>query len=219
MKIIAFIFTLISLSCSAGIGLDRTRMILYDDTSLNKGITLLTEKGSRILVSAQVVDEKDNIVKKFNIIPNVFLAEGTGEYKIRILPKSTEQKTPHEELYYLKITTIPESISSDTVNNLSYSLGMKIKLFYRPKLLSAIEQNYNLPVTISDGVLFLKNVSPFHLTIRDLKVDGHLYNLKNNTYLIKPFAQLELKQDKTPHLLEYSVIDDDGIVLNKMVKL
>lgn len=219
MKYFILTFLMISYSATAGVGLDSTRIIVSKNNNLNKSFNFISTTNDKLLVSAQVVDANDKVVDVLDVIPNVFLADGAGEYKLRIIPRAHKKTSNVEELFYLKVVSIPGSTKNSLSSNISFSIGMKIKVFYRSANIGKKNDNKDLIIVNHNDFLTFKNENPFFVILNKLTIDGEEVNLNNDDYIIKPLSILNVHRKNKAKRIVYSIINDYGAIVNKEVKL
>jgi P pilus assembly chaperone PapD len=207
-------------SAWAGISLSKTRVIFTQGERAEE-ITLHNTGQVRYLVQAGVTAlTGKEPVSDFYVTPPLFLLEPGSNAVLRIIARENSLPTDRETAYWLRMNLIPaaQKPSADGLNTqqvaarLSFSLGMSVKLLYRPR---------GLPLTIGEafskvkiatvpGGVSVDNPTPYNMTFSELMMDGAAFHFPDNDSMIKPFSRVFYSSVKPVHHLKWSFINDYG---------
>lgn len=197
----------------AGVGLDRTRLI-YDGKKKAEQITF-NNTGGRFLVQAAVLDYTTAVLSDcFAITPPIFTSFRAENHVLRVLRAGCTLPDDRESLFLLRINAIPSS-SKDAEHNkdmrLRVSLGVGIKLFYRPSGLkiSPAQAGDDLQFLRAGHQLVVWNPSPYYLTFDSIRVNGVALD---NPSMVPPYARISwtLPKGHAQEEVSWTLIDDYG---------
>lgn len=164
----------ITQQASAAISLDRTRVI-YDGSSKSISLNISNEnKELPYLAQGWVEDEKGNkLVTPFTVLPPIQRLEPGAKSQIRVqgLPEASQLPQDRETLFYFNLREIPPR--SDQPNTLQLALQTRVKLFYRPSALTAVNTKVTAPwqeqltLTRESGKYRVHNPTPYYVTLID----------------------------------------------------
>lgn len=159
---------------AGGVVLGATRVIYPQG---NKQVSLAvtnTDEKAIFLIQSWVADSEGKKINDFVITPPLFKLMPKKENTLRIIYVGTDA-LPHdrERVYYLNtkaIPSVPEEAQSS--NTLQIATQSVIKLFMRPQGLSmsAAEAPTALRCNIEGGMLKVRNLSPYFVTMVNLKI-------------------------------------------------
>lgn len=206
-------------SAQAGVGLDRTR-IVYDGNKKAEKITF-NNTGGRFLVQAAVLDYKAATLSDcFVITPPIFTSLNAGEQVLRVLRSGCSLPEDRESLFLLRVNAIPSSPRDAEPNKdlrLRVSLGMGIKLFYRPSGLkiSPAQAGQDLQFMREGHRLVVWNPTPYYLTFNSLTVNGVALD---NPSMVPPYAHISwaLAKGHAQDEVRWTLIDDYGNATREM---
>lgn len=190
---------LISHLASAGITMDRTRIIFEGDKS---SMTLNIGNNNKELPYLAQGWLENAEGKKVNsplvILPPVQRLEAgkSSQIKIEALPIAvTALPQDKESLFYFNLREIPPK--SDKPNVLQVALQTRVKLFYRPKAIIPAENSEpatkKLTLDKAGTEAIVKNPTPYYVTV----INAFSPTLKNDAnnftpVMVAPFGQANL---------------------------
>ncbi|QIP58249.1 molecular chaperone [Hafnia alvei] len=213
--VITVLCLLVISSANAGIRLNKTRVIFNEKSNI-ASITFVNTGKDNYLVEAAVVDPKLNHVSEnFIVIPPVFRSEGEGSNVLKIIRKGGNLVSDRESDYKLVLNAIPasEQLAKDNAAKVSFSLGIAIKLFYRPESLK------NAPTNAYKGISFykkdnstvvVKNDSEYNISLSQLILGKQNINLNEQPSMIRPFSSVTFKVADASSEARWRLIDDYG---------
>lgn len=212
------IFAIKMSSAFASITIDRTRVI-FDATENVASFTLHNNNDKSSLVQIWIDD--GNIDKSPSLIDVPFIvspqineidAKQSQVIKVKFIGKSVPVG---ETLYWLNVLEVPQKGESGK-NYIQLAYRTRIKLFLRSsemKNLSQAESSDKLKFKFIKGGIMIRNDSPFHITVSNLKLlnDGE-GEIDVEGFVINPYELKEIKVNSTVDFrkLEYSYINDWG---------
>ncbi|WP_054426212.1 fimbrial biogenesis chaperone [Morganella morganii] len=211
IKTIIFVFSCIFTSYSvAETYLGATRVVISDGK--NEGSTSIHNKDKlNYLIQSWVLDENDQETNDIVITPPLFKLEGNTSSSIRVVMVG-EPPADRESLYWLNVKFIPSTDKNLKINKLTFAVNNRIKIIYRPKLLSftdPVDIFKKVSIRYVDGKIEFKNPTKYFINISEVKVNDDV--LKTPSY-IKPESSefILLKNNKKPSTVNYAFIDDLG---------
>ena len=218
---IFFVFSS-ELIASGGVYLGASRIIFDSDREIVPLKVKNSEKNKVWLIRSWLVGENEKKKSsEFIITPPLRLLEGEGEVTLRINAIDKE-KLPkdRESLFYINVMQIPNKDSEKKANviggSIQFSITHVIKMFYRPKeIINDTKYNHYPDLYIFDynGDKYLKNSSPFYVSLSTVKVNDEDIHLEN--MLIKPLdgkLKLPRSYEYNDAKISYEYIDDLGSI-------
>lgn len=210
MKITSFIhlvvpglfFTIIGMnSATAGISLDRTRLILEGDSQSASANLTNTSQDIPFLAQSWIEDASGKkITSPLLVLPALQRINGNEKGVIRVTKTKGIESLPldRESLFYLNVREIPPKTTK--ANVLMLSMQSRIKLFYRPVAIIPSIKGFvwqdKLVFHKKGNSLLAENPTPYYITIISLTKEG---NPKRNNQLttfsgvmIKPKSSLDI---------------------------
>ncbi|MCW5004356.1 molecular chaperone [Enterobacter roggenkampii] len=224
-KKIILAFVLVSFSALSkpyavkGFGLNSTRVVVNEGDS-SKSIVARNNSSEPMLVVSKIIDHKNNTDVGW-VTPQVTKIESGEKLPLRLFLKSDAFSKNEESLFFLSSTAIQASSDNDlSVNKVPVAVGVKIKVFYRPKYLSGSPDDAakNLVFEKKGKILTVKNDSQYHVILDHLVADDKPIYLDENNSTIPPRGRLNLKIKKDYTKIMWVYINDLGgrvIVENK----
>ncbi|MGG4610154.1 fimbria/pilus periplasmic chaperone [Providencia sp. Me31A] len=186
---------LVSHLASAGITMDRTRIVFEGDKT---SMTLNIGNNNQELpyLAQGWLENADS--KKINgplvVLPPVQRLEAgkSSQIKIEALPAASSLPQDRESLFYFNLREIPPK--SDKPNVLQVALQTRVKLFYRPKAIIPTDKSepaiQKLTLDKSGTNAIVKNPTPYYVTV----INAFSPTLKNdpnnfNPVMVAPFSQ------------------------------
>ncbi|WP_246593404.1 molecular chaperone [Photorhabdus akhurstii] len=215
-----------SSSAHAGLMLRKTR-IIYQQGDKVQSISLQNSGEEVYLVQAAVTpwDNSNTRSSEFTVLPPLFRMEGNSLNVMRLVRTGGDFPADRESLFRFRINAIPAKKTTDESKensngkqdeigaSLSISLGMNIKLIYRPdKLPMTPEQaRGRLTFTQSGNSVVVTNPTPYYQTFAQLKLDGKAVDFDKAPSILTPFGQTTLPlAGKVGGKVEWSMITDIG---------
>lgn len=202
----------------AGVALGQTRLI-YTQSDKSKTITLRNTGNDVYLIQAAVTDWYTNQpVKDFTVLPPLFRLESQSTNVLRVVRTSGDYPDDRESIFNFRINAIPARTTpamDEASASLSISLGVGIKLFYRPTGLKLHpEEAYSrLTFKRTGNSITVKNPTPYYLTFSYLSLGGAHVNIDGAKAMIAPFS--EQKYPSVPgSKAEWTTITDFGGISN-----
>lgn len=193
------IMILVGLNASlaqAGIALGQTRLV-YPQGASSQSITMRNTEATFYLVEAAVTDWVTNKpVPAFSVLPPLFRLEGNGENVIRVVRTGGDLPQDRESVFHFRVNAIPgrpEEVRAPSENGtqLAISLGMGIKLFYRPDGLKMKpdEAYRSITVTREEHDVVVKNPTPYYLTFSTLLLGNEKVEMEGDASMLAPFSE------------------------------
>ncbi|WII85141.1 molecular chaperone (plasmid) [Klebsiella pasteurii] len=219
MKIIRFAFTMMIFAglinnASAGVSLGQTRLV-YPQEANSKTITLRNSGSDVYLVQAAVTDwETNEPVKDFTVLPPIFRLESHSSNALRVVRTGGNFPLDRESIFHLRINAIPSRTAPEMDQigaSLSISLGMGIKLFYRPEGLTMAPNEAYGRLTFQRRGQFIAatNPTPYYLTLSHLSFGGVSVDLDKTHTMIPPFSEINYPS-ASGSKAEWTTITDFG---------
>ena len=210
----------------AGISLSKTRVIFKQGERAEE-IMLRNTGKERYVVQASVAALSENKpVGDFYITPPLLVLEADSRAVLRIIARKNNLPSDRETAFWLKTNFIPaaQKPSADGKNEqhlapkLAFSLGMAVKLFYRPANLPLTPDEAFAKVRIAAvaGGISVDNPTPYYITFSDLKIDGSALHFANQAAMLSPFSHTVYPSARSGRHLTWSFINDYGGVDNKI---
>lgn len=198
----------------AGVSLGQTRLV-YTQSANSKTITLRNTGDDVYLIQAAVTDwDSNQPVKEFTVLPPIFRLESQSTNVLRVVRTGGDFPLDRESIFNFRINAIPARSTpaiDDAGASLSISLGMGIKLFYRPDGLTMTpDEAYGRLVFQRQGQFIVaKNPTPYYLTLSNLSFGGELVNLDGDKAMIPPFSEKNYPS-ASGSKAEWATINDFG---------
>lgn len=220
----------------AEIYLGATRLIV---NAKDKEATLRVTNEGRSAVLLQVwVDNGDSeaapekIATPFTVAPPILRLEGKRSQRLRVLFTGATTTLPNdrESVFWLSVLEIPPKVASNSASQMQMSFRTRIKLFYRPLSLQAMntanvqdQLRFSLVQRGGKPVLQVSNPTPFHQTLLEITLgrnkqqaiatlvpENGMVNPKGQADFALPLAKGPVSAGMT---VFYSVLDDFGSVV------
>lgn len=221
----------------AAISLGQTRLIV---SGQDKEASLKVSNEGTPPVLLQVwVDRGDNAISPekvavpFVITPPVVRLDGKNSQRLRVMFTGSDTDVPadRESVYWLNVLEIPpKSVAGVSVNKIQLAFITRIKLFYRPQKVNAMDISHiegKLHFSLlnqGEKILRVENPTPINQTLisisigRDIKNPIVRFNPEDSMispYSTKEYSLLKIKGsfDKTMKVFT-STIGDYGEIIN-----
>ncbi|HBB9459083.1 TPA: molecular chaperone [Escherichia coli] len=199
-----------------GITLSPTRVIHQspDNISFLK-VTNYSESDYWLIRSwvSNYFDDHKN--EHFIITPPIHRLESLDEIQLQIrLVDDKKLPKDRESLFRLNVLSIPPEAKKNLQTNkesssAQFALKNKIKLIYRPSAIGMPDSiNEKLRVSKEGHSIYIKNPSPFFVTLTDIFIDGVKVN-RDVDEVLKPFSEI-IMASKKPKEITFSTINDFG---------
>ncbi|HFI5337028.1 TPA: molecular chaperone [Serratia liquefaciens] len=188
----------VSVSAQAGIALGRTRVV-FAGGETSRPLKLSNDGEDVYLVQAGVRTwDGQKADDTFRVQPPLFRLEARGNNLLRVTYSGKPLPQDRESVFRLELNAIPSGApdagGEALRGRVAASLGVGIKLFYRPKGLPSSPDGAWGSLTFSRqaGQLVVKNPSPFYLTLAELSVGtkGVAFGSGGPEQMIAPFGQV-----------------------------
>lgn len=204
---------LMAQGAQAGVSLGQTRLV-YPQSAGDKTIMLRNSGDTVYLVQAAVTDWATNQPEKaFTVLPPLFRLEGNSSSALRVTRTGGDFPQDRESVFHFRVNAIPASKTpgADSGASLAISLGMSIKLFYRPEGLpvSPAEAYGRLTFHRQGGEVVVSNPTPYYLTFAQLSLGGAPVNLDKSPAMVAPFGE-QRYPSASGDRAEWAVITDFG---------
>lgn len=235
-KIAILGFILASTNCIAGVVIDKTRVVMYDNEQAQH-LTLANTNDFPVITQLWVDDgdidaTPEDTKAPIMVVPGM-LKFTPGEHKsIRLINFNHTEKRDQEEMYWLNIYEIPPEPSNDASSSdnqlVILTIRTQIKVFLRPINLKK-EQDTRFDkqyFSLSPDGLMIKNDSPFFIVYSQVSLSDGFNEVKFYPETLSPFSSKSINiasQDKALNAkdvtIKFDYIDDDGVVNSQNAKL
>ncbi|HHL0960355.1 TPA: molecular chaperone [Serratia marcescens] len=206
----------LSPNACAGLSLGQTRVV-YLQSSASQSVSLQNSGSEVYLVQAAVTDWESNTPSTaFSILPPLFRLEGNSTNALRVMRVGGDLPQDRESVFHFRVNAIPAGTApraeKEAGASVSVSLGMGIKLFYRPDDLPIKPtQAYGLVTFHRQGnTVLVKNPTPYYLTFAALSLGGVVVDLQKVPMMVAPFSQLTYPAGGSGNRAEWACITDYG---------
>ena len=197
--------------CWGSIGLNATRIIYNAD---QKGASVIIRNdGENVLAQSWIESSENENVPPFIVTPPLAKVGAKEEQLLRIILMN-EKHLPQdrESVFWLNVQEIPLKHQGKAV--IQFAVRQRIKLFYRPQLLSSRAATDALKDVVMDVVgnkVIITNNSPFSININEIKNDNHVYS----PGLLPPRDKIIVDTKNKPgKCFSLSIINDYGGLTN-----
>lgn len=205
-----------------GITFPLTRVIYPESEAGGISFTITNNTDNLYLLQSRVIPDQGGVAHSekvpFIVIPPLTRFEPGASVTLLILQSGKITDVDRESLWRLALKTIPaqsEVGNSREISGTSLLLALQnnLKLFYRPAALpvmTADELAEQLEFSVHDGMLIVRNPSPYHVTFSELLTDGRTVETESNKTISPhgtvsyPVGTLEV------HSLAWSVTNEYG---------
>lgn len=212
----ALILYSIILPVQAGVVIYGTRVIYPAEKK--EVIVQLMNQGNHSSLVQTWIDEGDTTVSPeklqvpFIITPPVsrIAGESGQQLKIKKMPGALPENK--ESLFYLNVLDIPPNNPENNGKNvLRFAMQNRIKLFWRPKGIAAVNQATFQKLSVSErgAFVYIKNDSANWITVSEVKAKN--IKINERTIMLSPQSEesVPLKNSKA-HQYILTIIDDHG---------
>ncbi|EFG8315809.1 molecular chaperone [Escherichia coli] len=219
MRIISLVFLLFasqnSLATLEGINLGSTRVI-FDSKNNSASIKVNNLSSHNTWLLRSWISEYNDTQKSKNFVltPPLYRLSPGESIQLRIENIDPNLPKDKESVFRINVLAIPPESADEENNNggkIQFAVNNRIKLFYRPHNIITNQtstMSNNLIIHSDNKRITIKNVSPFHITMADVKVNGIKSNALDD-FMVTPFSTLEIPA-KNARQLSYTIINDLG---------
>lgn len=204
-KFLLFVFFLSGFAWG-GVGLNTTR-IIYN--AAQKGVSVIIRNdGDDVLAQSWIESKSEGEAPPFMVTPPLVKVAEKGEQLLRVVlmdAKSLPQD--RESVFWLNVQEIPLKSQGKAV--IQFAVRQRIKLFYRPEILSsqsATDAVKSVVMKVVGDKVIITNNSPFNININEVKIDGHTYSPS----ILPPLSEIKVKTQGELKDIVFSIINDYG---------
>ncbi|MEL4293580.1 molecular chaperone [Shewanella xiamenensis] len=235
-KIAIIGFILVSTNCIAGVVINKTRVVMYDNEQAQQ-LTLANTNDFPVITQLWVDDGDINATPENTRAPIMavpaMLKFSQEEHKsIRLINLNHSEKRDQEEMYWLNIYEIPpqpgNDVSSSDNQLMILTIRTQIKVFLRPiKLKMQHDTRFDKQYfSIDNNKLTIKNDSPFFIVYSKVSISDGFNEVEIYPETLSPFSSKSINivsQDKVLNSkdvkIKFDYIDDDGVINSRHTKL
>lgn len=228
---LAFLWSTVA-PCQGGIGdvpdrvgIGQATRIIFNEKDASLSFPVRNGSDSPYLLRTYIVNpQTQTTAKQLYVAPEVLRLSSHSTQSCRIVRLTNDFRSDRESLFFLRGLFIPASYdrapkdSRTTSASFTVALQINLKLFYRPRALAhsngAALASETLAVTRSGDTVRCRNMTPYHVTLSELKVQGKPCTLTAENSMLAPFATHAYLIDKnrgtTPVTVTWRAIDDYG---------
>ncbi|MBG5949413.1 MULTISPECIES: fimbrial biogenesis chaperone [Proteus] len=199
-------------SSFAGFGLETTRVI-YNEQSNNEGfVAFNTDKDTNYLLQSWIEDLNGEVTQNFVITPPLLKLVAQQKNTLQVT-KNITLPNDIESMYWINVKFVAPS-NENLENVLRYSMTNKIKLIYRPQLLSNInieDEVKKLKWSLKNGNMVVTNNTPFFVNIGKIVLNNN--EIQDNPGYLPPKSETIIKINKvqsSQNKIQLIYIDDFG---------
>lgn len=200
--ILLFAMALLSQHALASVVINQTRVI-YPAAAKFVSVQMENDSDKTHLVQSWLDDgntsaSPEQLKVPFSLMPPVVKMDAHSGQTLKIAAMNTQTlPADRESVFWLNVLDVPPAPEGESGSYLQVAIRNRIKLFYRPVSLEALDSHVfqKLSISTSNGKSCLKNDSAYHLTIPQIVTwqGGQLKqvrkdNLLTTTAFIKPFT-------------------------------
>ncbi|MGG4662474.1 fimbrial biogenesis chaperone [Providencia vermicola] len=215
LSVLLFTFTMSNFSYAAGISVGGTRFV-YEENKREIDIPIYnSDKEKPFLIQSWVSPYEGEGKTPFIATPPLFRIEPDTNGSARISYIGEPIGGNQEKLYLLNIKSIPPK-DSGIENELQIIINSQFKLFLRSKDIEQFDFEKVFLVKKPDGIM-IDNQTPYHLSIKNILVNGNVVGGKN---LIYPFNNdyILKKNTNNDNSIVVQFINDYGAIIEKKNK-
>lgn len=198
VKLIAGSLLLSTLAAQAAIVPDRTRVTFPGDQK-SVSVTLRNDSQTQPYLAQAWIETNtgQKITSPMTVLPPVQRVEptGTGQVKVQGMPTVASLPQDRETMFYFNIREIPPK--SNKPNVLQIALQTRIKLFYRPAALPALDPQHpwqhQLTLTRNSDSYTVKNPTPYFVILSSAGPSKDQPVASFEPIILAPFASQPLK--------------------------
>ncbi|MBJ9111997.1 fimbria/pilus periplasmic chaperone [Citrobacter sp. FDAARGOS_156] len=226
MKWILIAFLIASTqSVHAGIVIYGTRIIYPAEKK--EVLVQLMNQGERSSLVQSWIDDGDTLLPPekiqvpFLLTPPVVKVAGDSGQQLKIKKMPNTLPNDKESLFFLNVLDIPPNNPDSAGKNvLKFAMQNRIKLFYRPKGISAVNKNtfHKLALTRSGNSYSIRNDAANWVTVTEVKANN--VKINNESIMLAPLSSANVALKNTnANQYKMTIIDDHGNYISDNVSL
>ena len=214
-----------SFSGHAGIVIYGTRVIYPAEK--NEVLVQLMNQGERSSLVQSWIDDgntslpPEKINVPFMLTPPVAKIPGDSGQQLKIKKMPNTLPNDKESLFFLNVLDIPPNNPDSAGKNvLKFAMQNRIKLFYRPKGISAVNKNtfHKLALTRSGNSYSIRNDAANWVTVTEVKANN--VKINNESIMLAPLSSANVALKNTnANQYKMTIIDDHGNYISDNVSL
>jgi P pilus assembly chaperone PapD len=211
---------MLNTTAQAEISFDGHTRFIFEADQSQMAVTLVNESNEPALVQVTLGwgDAKETRAIPMALSKPLLLIPERSKASVDIFYQGAGLPTDRESFLLLKVLQVPKRSSEE--NLVHIALQHNLKLFYRPKLSSSIEEAIKALrwSQSGTGIYQAHNNSPYYLTLTQVSLldpEGIGCGKIIDHLIIAPFSNYELSTvtcDRPAHAVTYSFISDGGMV-------
>ncbi|MEZ7799391.1 fimbria/pilus periplasmic chaperone [Citrobacter pasteurii] len=224
-RIFISMLVICSFSGHAGIVIYGTRVIYPAEK--NEVLVQLMNQGERSSLVQSWIDDgntslpPEKINVPFMLTPPVAKIPGDSGQQLKIKKMPNTLPNDKESLFFLNVLDIPPNNPDSAGKNvLKFAMQNRIKLFYRPKGIAAVNKNtfHKLALTRSGNSYSIRNDAANWVTVTEVKANN--IRINNESIMLAPLSSEKVAL-KSINASQYklTIIDDHGNYISDNVSL
>ncbi|EES0777512.1 fimbrial chaperone [Escherichia coli] len=157
-------------------------------------------------------------------MPAFFKVNDKEKQLVRLMSVSDALPKDRESLFRLNVQELPPKPKESEGNAIALAMNTRVKVFYRPKALSAGREKAEEQVEVvrRGGSTYLKNPTPYYFALTKIYVNKKLINLDVEVDRLvgefAPFSEIMVNDIPSSGEITFDAVDDWGGVRNYTVK-
>ncbi|HCZ9098950.1 TPA: fimbria/pilus periplasmic chaperone [Klebsiella michiganensis] len=212
-----FFLLAISYAFAGGVGLGVTRLIYSSEARQVSLSVRNTDESLAFLIQPWVEDSYGHRTSDFIITPPLSVLKPRSEKLLRVIYAGPVLPSDKESVFWLTVKAVPPLNEEKKGNTLQLASANRIKLFYRPQMLTTRVQDAPAMLSVKKNAedIELTNPSPYFLTLVNLSVNGKALN----PLMIPPKDSVKIKNKAVKNgAITFQTINDYG-AQTKMITL
>ena len=207
-----FLLALAGTNASAGVSLSQTRLVFLHSES-TKTITVRNSGSEVYLVQPTITEWGTNKqAGVFTVLPPLFRLEANSGNVLRVQRTGGQLPQDRESVFNFKVNVIPAGRKPESDASVSVSLGIGVKLFYRPEGLKInVKDAYGMLTFHRDKEeIVVRNPTPYYQTFSRLTLGGRAVKLDKSQAMLAPYSELRYPGGMLDNVAEWTLITDYG---------
>lgn len=200
-------------AAQAGVIIGGTRVI-YPGDKKEASVPVTNNDDINYLIQSWVDTDAPGAAKApFMVTPPLFRINAHQDNTLRVVRTGGDLPKDRESLYWLNIKSIPSSVKKAGVNDLQIAVRTRIKLLYRPALVTGKPDDVAgmLKWHTERNMLVVENPTPFYMNFNSVKVNGKEVE-KVNIAAPKSESRFQLANMTNVHAVSWTIINDFGAI-------
>lgn len=200
-------------AAQAGVIIGGTRVI-YPGDKKEASVPVTNNDDINYLIQSWVDTDAPGAAKApFMVTPPLFRINAHQDNTLRVVRTGGDLPKDRESLYWLNIKSIPSSVKKAGVNDLQIAVRTRIKLLYRPALVTGKPDDVAgmLKWHAEGNMLVVENPTPFYMNFNSVKVNGKEVE-KVNIAAPKSESRFQLANMTNVHAVSWTIINDFGAI-------